>query len=169
VIDNFYTPTDSSSADILLYDAKEYATIAVSGNTLGNSNYAVSLFTDAPGTFGDGVSVTGNKIFGTSTFDAIDVCTSGNVITGNTIFNSSESGIHLDVSCPKTGGTSTGNTVSGNTILESACAGILTDAGTGNVGTNTFYTVPFPVATSTSSCSLPSTPARAKTASKFNP
>jgi hypothetical protein len=59
----------------------------VSGNTLGNSNYAVSLFTDTVGAFGDGVSVTGNKIFGTSTFDAIDVCTNNNTITGNTIFN----------------------------------------------------------------------------------
>jgi parallel beta-helix repeat protein len=167
VIDNFYTPNTSSSADILLYDAKEYASIVVSGNTLGNSNYAVSLFTDAVGTYGDGVSITGNKIFGTSTFDAIDACSNGNIITGNTIFNSSESGIHLDASC---GGTGTGNTVSGNTILESACAGILTDPGAGTVGVNNlFYTVPFPVATSTSSCSLPSTPARAKTASKFNP
>ena len=98
VIDNFYTPNTSSSADILLYDAKEYATIAVSGNTLGNSNYAVSLVTTTPGTYGDGVSVTTNKIFGTSTFDAIDVCTNANIITGNTIFNSSESGIHLDAS-----------------------------------------------------------------------
>ena len=166
VIDNFYTPNTSSSADILLYDAKEYATIAVSGNTLGNSNYAVSLVTTTPGTYGDGVSVTGNKIFGTSTFDGIDVCTNSNIITGNTIFNSSESGIHLDASC---GGTGIGNNVSANTILESACAGILTDSGTGNLGTNTFYTVPFPVTSSTSSCSLPSSPARAKTASKFKP
>jgi parallel beta-helix repeat protein len=166
VIDNFYTPTASSSADILLYDAAESAGITVSGNTLGNSNYAISLFTDTTGTFGDGVSVTGNKIFGTSTFDAIDACTNGNTITGNTIFNSSESGIHLDASC---GGTGTGGNVSGNTILESACAGILADSGTSNVGNNTFYTVPFTVASSTASCSLPSTPARAKTASKFNP
>jgi parallel beta-helix repeat protein len=166
VIDNFYTPNTSSSADILLYDAKEDGSIVVSGNTLGNSNFAVSLFTDAPGTFGDGVTVTGNKIFGTSTFDAIDVCTNANIITGNTIFNSSESGIHLDASC---GGTGTGNNVSANTILESACAGILDDPGTSTVGANTFYTVPFPVASSTSSCSLPSSPARAKTAPKFKP
>jgi parallel beta-helix repeat protein len=165
VIDNFYTPNTSSSADILLYDAAENGSI-VSGNTLGNSNYAVSLFTDTVGTYGDGVSVTGNKIFGTSTFDAIDACTNGNTITGNTIFNSSESGIHLDASC---GGTGTGGNVSGNTILESACAGILADSGTGNVGNNIFYTVPFTVATSTAGCTLPSSPARAKTAPKFKP
>jgi len=166
VIDNFYTPNTSSAADILLYDAAENASIAVSGNTLGNSNYAVSLFTDTVGTYGDGVSVTGNKIFGTSTFDAIDACTNGNIITGNTIFNSSESGIHLDASC---GGTGTGGNVSGNTILESACAGILADSGTSNVGTNTFYTVPFTVTSSTALCTFPSGQARAKTAPKLKP
>jgi len=167
VIDNFYTPTDSSAADILLFDAAENASIAVSGNTLGNSNYAVSLVTTTAGTYGDGVSVTSNKIFGTSTFDAIDVCTNGNTITGNTIFNSYESGIHLDASCGSTG---TGNAVTGNTILESACAGILDDPGTGVVGaTNVFYTVPFPVTNSTASCPFPSGPTRAKTASRLKP
>jgi parallel beta-helix repeat protein len=167
VIDNFYTPNTSSSSDILLYDAKENVQIVVSGNTLGNSNVAISLFTDAPGTYGDQVSVTSNKIFGTSTFDGIDVCTNGNTITGNTIFNSSQSGIHLDASCT---GTGTGNAVTGNTILESACAGILADPGTGVVGaTNVFYTVPFPVTNSTASCPAPSGPARAKTASKLKP
>ncbi len=69
VIDNFYTPTSNSSADILLYDSQEFGAIMVSANILGNSNVAVSLFTDTAGTYGDGVSVTGNKIFGTSTFD----------------------------------------------------------------------------------------------------
>jgi parallel beta-helix repeat protein len=167
VIDNFYTPTTSSSSDILLFDAKEDASIAVSGNTLGNSNIAISLFTDAPvGTFGDGVSVTGNKILGTSTFDGIDVCTNSNIITGNTIFDSAQSGIHLDASCS---GTGTGNNVKLNIILESACAGILADSGTGIVGANTFYTVPFPTTSSTASCTVPGGQARAKTARKPQP
>ena len=111
VIDNFYTPNTSNSSDILLYDAKEYGSITISGNVLGNSNIAISLFTDAAGTYGDGVAISGNKIFGTSTFDGIDVCTNSNIITGNTIFNSAESGIHLDASCT---GTGTGNNVTGN-------------------------------------------------------
>jgi parallel beta-helix repeat protein len=149
VIDNFYVPTTSSSSDILLYDAKEYGSIVVSGNTAGNSNIAIAIITTTPGATGDGVTVTSNRVFGTSTFDGIDVCTSSNVITGNTIFNSAESGIHLDTSC---GGTATGNNVSGNTLLESFCAGILSDTGTGNVGANTFFEVPFPVASSTASC-----------------
>jgi parallel beta-helix repeat protein len=166
VIDNFYTPTTSSASDILLFDSKEDGSISVSGNTLGNSNIAISLSTDMPGTFGDGVSVTGNKILGTSTFDGIDVCTNSNIITGNTIFNSAQSGIHLDASCSNTG---TGNNVTGNTILESACAGILTDSGTGTVNANTFYTVPFPVTGSTASCTLPSAQAHAKTTRKPQP
>jgi hypothetical protein len=175
VIDNFYTPNTSSAADILLYDAAENAAIAVSGNTLGNSNYAISLFTDTAGTYGDGVSVSSNKIFGTSTFDAIDVCTNGNIITGNTIFNSSESGIHLDASCSGAViGTGTGNTVSKNTILESECAGILDDSnGVGNtIGPDTFYTVPFTVTASTSKCTFSSAAtafAKAKAGHKSSP
>lgn len=164
VIDNFYTPNDSSSSNILLYDAKENGSIVVSGNTLGNSNVAISLFTSTPGTYGDGVSVSGNKIFGTSTFDGIDVCTNGNAITNNTIFNSAESGIHLDASC---GGTGIGNGVTGNTILESACAGILADSGTGTVGAgNVYFTVPFPVTSSSASCSLPASQTRTKNVPK---
>lgn len=164
VIDNFYTPNSSSSADILLYDAQENGSIVISGNTLGNSNFGISLFTSTPGTYGDGVKVTGNKIFGTSTFDAIDVCTNGNIISGNTIFNSAESGIHLDASC---GGTGTGNSVTGNTMLESACAGILTDPGTGIVGAgNVYFTVPFPVTSSTGSCTIPASQTRAKNVPK---
>jgi hypothetical protein len=166
VIDNFYTPTTDSSSDILLFDTQEDASIAVSGNILGNSNVAISLFTTTPGTFGDGVSVTVNKIFGTSTFDGIDVCTNSNIITGNTIFNSAQSGIHLDSLCK---GTGAGNNVTGNTILESGCAGILTDSGTGNVNANTFFTVPFPTTSSTASCTLPGSQAHAKTARKPQP
>jgi hypothetical protein len=48
VIDNFYTPNSSSSADILLYDAQENGSIVISGNTLGNSNFGISLFTSTP-------------------------------------------------------------------------------------------------------------------------
>jgi hypothetical protein len=166
VIDNFYIPTDSSSSDILLFDAKENGSIVVSGNIAGNSNIAIALVTT--GGFGDGVSVTGNRILGTSTFDGIDVCTNTNTITGNFIFNSAQSGVHLDASCP---GTGNGNTVTGNTIVESACAGILADAGTsGNIILpNTYYTVPFTTTSSTASCPVPAGPARAKTQNKFKP
>jgi parallel beta-helix repeat protein len=167
VIDNVYfDPTSASSSDILLYDAAENAKIAVSGNILGNSQVAISLFTDSPGTYGDGVSVTTNKIFGTSSYDAIDVCTNSNVVTGNVIFNTAQSGVHLDASC---GGTGDNNTVSGNTVLESACAGYLIDSGTSGNGTptGTFLTVPFEITSSTGSCTVPAEHAR--TGSKVRP
>jgi len=155
VIDNIYgDPTVADSTDILLYDAAENSGISVANNILGNSQIPVALFTTAPGTTGDGVRVTGNKIFGTATADAIDVCTNGNTITGNMIFNSAEAGIHLDASC---GGTGNNNTVTSNTILESACMGIFTDPGiTGNTtAPNTYYTVPLTVFTNTSRCTIP--------------
>ena len=168
VIDNFYTPTDASAADILLYDAKENGSILVNGNILGNSNVAISLFTDTPGTYGDGVSISGNRIFGTSTFDGIDVCTNNNTVMSNKIFNSAQSGVHLDASCGSTGN---GNTVKGNTLLESACAGVLVDPSTtaNTVVPNAHYSLPFPVTSSTSMCTLPGGPARAKTHNKFKP
>jgi parallel beta-helix repeat protein len=168
VIDNIYgAPTVAASADILLFDAEE-GSGTVSENIVGNSQLPIALYTDTPGTYGDGVSVTSNKIFGTATYDAIDVCTNGNTVTGNTIFNSAESGVHLDASC---GGTGTGNTVTGNTILESACAGILVDSGAGGTTSpDTYFTVPFPVTSSTSACTIPSGDlARVKTAHKFSP
>jgi len=158
VIDNIYDPTSPwASADILLYDTLESSGIAVTTNIVGNSQIPIGLYTDTPNV-GDGVSVTGNKIFGTWAYDAIDVCTNGNTVKTNTIFNSAESGVHLDASC-SSGGISTGNsnTVTGNTILESSCTGILTDPGTtGNtIAPNTYYTVPFTTTGSTSKCTIP--------------
>jgi|SRR5581483_5414015 len=167
VIDNFYTQADATASDILLYDAAENG-VVVSGNTLGNSNVPISLYAATPGTYGDNVSVTLNKIFGTSAFDGIDACSNGNTITSNTIFNSAQSGIHLDAGCGGTTGNSNG--VSGNTIEESACAGILDDTGSNTIGTNTYYTVPFQVTNSTTSCTIPPAIARAaKTVNRFKP
>jgi hypothetical protein len=175
VIDNLYEdPTTATASDILLYDAAESSGIEVASNILGNSQIPVALETDLlyPSENGNTVAVTGNKIFGTGAYDAIDVCTNNNTVTGNTIFNSAESGVHLDAGC---GGTGNGNAVTGNTILESACAGILKDPGTSNANpTGTYYTVPFTVTSSTSSCTIPEfggagVRAGAKTSRRVNP
>jgi parallel beta-helix repeat protein len=167
VIDNVYVDTSiATSSDILLYDSG--ANVTVSGNVLGNSQEAISL-TAATAGFGDGASVTGNKIFGNAYGDAIDVCTNHNVVTGNTIFNTTQSGVHLDSSC--TGGTGNNNTVSTNTMVGSACAGYLVDSGTSGNGntTGTFFTVPFEIATSTASCTLPEVKAGKKLGAKPRP
>ncbi len=179
VIDNIYgDATIAASADILLYDTAEDTAITVNSNTLGNSQLPIGLETDfayGSGEYGDGVYVEGNKIMGTSVYDAIDLCTNGNIVTGNTIFNSAESGIHLDASCgtyysgPATGNN---NTVTGNTIVESACAGILADPGTaGNTTTpDSYFTVPFTITSSTSSCTIPPRAAlHGKALRKFSP
>ncbi len=149
VIDNIYgDPTIAASADILLYDTAENSGITVSSNTVGNSQLPIALYTlgDDGANLGDGVTVTSNKVFGTSTYDAIDVCTNGNTVRSNTILNSAESGVHLDASCGAYFGGATGNNniATGNTIVESACAGILADTGTtGNTTSpNTYFTVP---------------------------
>ena len=173
VIDNIYgDPTVAASADVLLYDTAENSDIIISGNVVGNSQLPIVLFTDAAGVYGDGVSVTDNKVFGTSTDDGIDVCTNGNTVTGNTIVNSAEAGVHLDASCGSTGHN---NTVTGNTILESACAGILDDTNGGGFNTitdDTYFTVPFTLTSSTSKCNLSAGTAmlaKAKATRKFSP
>jgi parallel beta-helix repeat protein len=159
VIDNLYNydPTVPNgtcyydSADILLIDTAENSGIKIQHDSLGNSQIPLGLFTDTEDE-GDGVSVTGNSIYGTATFDGIDVCTNGNTITGNTIVNSAESGVHLDASCGSSG---LDNTVTGNTFVESACAGILDDtggSGGNSYGTDTYYTVPYTVTYSAGSC-----------------
>jgi hypothetical protein len=173
VIDNLYEdPTSATASDILLYDAAESSGIEVASNILGSSQIPIALETDlafGSSENGNTVAVTGNKIFGTGAWDAIDVCTNSNTISGNTIFNSAESGVHLDAAC----GAGNGNAVTGNTILESACAGVLKDPGTTNPNpTGTYYTVPFTVTSSTASCTIPEfggAVAHAKTSRKVNP
>jgi len=160
VIDNIYgDPKVAASADVLLYDAAENSNITISGNIVGNSQLPIALYTDSVGVYGDGVSVTGNRAFGASTYDGIDVCTNGNTVEGNTIVNSAESGVHLDASCGSTGQS---NTVTGNVILESACAGILDDtngAGGNTITSDIYFTVPFTLTSSTSKCTVAAGPA----------
>lgn len=178
VIDNVNVGPPPDAADILLYDTAESSGITVTTNVVGNSQTAIALETDGDSggeNLGDVVSVTSNKIFG-ATGDAIDVCTNGNTVTNNTIFNSGNSGVHLDASCGLSyGGVSgTNNVATGNTILESTCAGILDDSsGTGgnSYGKETDYTVPFLVAYSTGSCPFVTgeVRAKAKPTKRFSP
>jgi hypothetical protein len=170
VIDDIYTGPSYGASGILLYDTLENSGISVGSNTVGNAQYPVALVTDdsfGSNQYGDGVTVSGNQIFGTTVsssqsgidFDAIDACTNGNTITGNTVTNSWYSAIHMDSSCSGSGNsTGNNNTVTGNTINESECAGILVDSTTtGDTTTpNTFYNVFYTVTSTTSSCTFPS-------------
>jgi hypothetical protein len=160
VIDDVYTGPLYGASGILLYDTLTNGGISISGNTVGNTQFPVVLFTDGSfgsTQYGDGVSVTTNQIYGALNFDAIDLCTNGNTATGNTITNSFDSAVHLDASCT-TGShtTGNGNTVTGNTINESECAGILADSTTtgNNTTSNTFFNVNFQLTNTTSGCSF---------------
>ncbi len=145
---------------ILLYDAAENANILLKSNTVGNTQGAAVIYVDQAnsGLLGDGVSVISNNFFGTVNYDAIDVCTNGNTIMNNAVYDSAQSAVHLDASCSGTNPTGNGNTVNGNGITDSGCAGVLIDSGTSgnNPKPNIDYDVPFTSLTGT----CPATPAK---------
>jgi hypothetical protein len=139
--DTFSQPYNAASG-ILVFASNS---ITVSSNYVGSAQFGIAIETDGSGFCSNGnsavscgtannASVTSNKISGTQLFDAIDACSNGNGITGNTIYNSAESGVHFDDTCTSgTYGTTSGNNniATGNTINE-ACAGVLLGTGTGN-------------------------------------
>ena len=122
-------------------------------NTVGNTQGGI-VTTSIPGNDADKTSINDNWIFGTvSTNDGIYVCSNRNQVQGNTLHNSTQSGVNLDSSC----GGGNNNTVKGNTINE-ACAGVLEVTGeTGNtISNNNYFNVSNAVLISGSdSCSPP--------------
>ena len=141
VIDDIWAPDTSTdpgdaAAGILLYDAAPGA-VSVKLNSVGNTQFGIALVEATPGQ-DEGETVSGNRVFATRIFDAIDVCANNNTVQTNTITNSSESAIHLDASCGTTGNS---NTVTGNTISDTN-VGLLKDTGvSGNtVIPNTYFT-----------------------------
>lgn len=149
VIDDIWAPdtstdTGDAASGILIYASEN---VLVQNNSVGTTQFGIVTVTGgAPGTpnnpqgLGDHTTIVDNQVLNTQLFDAIDACSNGNTIAGNSVFNSTESGIHLDGSCGSTGN---GNFVVGNVINE-ACAGILA-GGSENVGgfaaDNAFFNV----------------------------
>jgi hypothetical protein len=140
-----------SATGILLYDSggTSGTKLMVTGNTVSNAQGGVVAFGQVFSAFSiaDYNVVTGNKITtspaaGPYQLDGIDLCSNNNTATGNTVFNSSGSGVHNDSQCVEgRGATGNGTTVSNNTINE-ACAGVLMGNGSGNTfGVNTSYNV----------------------------
>jgi hypothetical protein len=170
VVDDVYGDINVAIATgILLYDTVNDVGIKVENNIVANTQGAVVLYTgqdDGNGNLGNGVTVKLNNIFATVNYDAIDVCTDGNTIQGNTIYDSSESGVHLDGSCSLYGSESTGNgnSATQNKITDSECAGVLVDSGTtGNTTSpDTYYGVPYTVLHG----SCPARPGHAKSTTK---
>jgi hypothetical protein len=128
------TDTGDAASGILVYASTG---ITVSGNGVNSSQFGIVAVTDPTYGPADSTSITTNRISGTQLFDAIDVCSNSNTVQTNTIYGSTESGVHFDDAC----GSGNNNTATGNTINE-ACAGILLGTGTSNTSTpNNFFDV----------------------------
>jgi parallel beta-helix repeat protein len=126
--------TGDAASGILIYASSN---IAVSGNEVGSAQFGIVAVSDPTYGPADSNTITGNKIAGTQLFDGIDLCSSSNNVHTNTVYGSTESGIHIDDSC----GSGNNNVVSGNTINE-ACAGVLLGTGSSNNSApNTFANV----------------------------
>jgi len=98
----------------------------ITGNTLGNNAYGIK-FIPNPNFDADNGSATQNTMLG-SRIDGIYLCSNNNMVQGNTISASAESGVNLACGANN-------NTVTKNTVNE-ACAGILVDPSvSGNVTT----------------------------------
>jgi hypothetical protein len=142
VADDIYTGPTYGSSGILIYASTG---VTVTGNTVESTQLAIVPANDPTYGLADGTSITSNKIGGTQTFDAIDLCSSHNTANGNTIYGSAQSAVHSDDVCPGPGSATSGNnnTVQNNTINE-ACAGILEGSGMGNTySNNTFQNVSY--------------------------
>jgi hypothetical protein len=141
VVDDIYiNPPDCApcygSSGILIYGS---AGVTVSSNTVESTQIGIVPVTESASLTANGTTVKLNHVGGTQNYDAIDLCSDGNIAQSNVIYGSAESGIHVDGECPPSTGSS--NTVTGNTINE-ACAGILLGTGSSNTtAPNTFSNV----------------------------
>jgi len=145
VIDDIYTnppcggmsePPCYGSSGILIYAS---AGVTVSNNTVESTQLGIVPATDPTYGNANGTIIKSNHVGGTQTYDAIDLCSDGNMAQSNVIYGSAESAVHVDDECPPSTGSS--NIVISNNINE-ACAGILLGSGTGNTTTpNTFLNV----------------------------
>jgi parallel beta-helix repeat protein len=129
-IDEIWAPDTSSdtgdaASGILIYSS---ANVEIGFNTVGSTQFGIVLVSDAtypspqdPTGVADHTNIHDNSVLGTQIFDGIDVCSNNNTVSNNTVFSSTEAGIHLDSTCGSTG---KNNVVVSNTIND-ACAGIL--------------------------------------------
>lgn len=126
IADNIFNGSSSEGlgSGILIYDSGD---MTVTGNSVTSTQIGIAIVTDGA-LPANGNTLTDNTIAHTVTGDGIDVCSNNNTLRGNTVFSSSQAGIHLDSSCGSTGNN---NTVSSN-IINEACAGLLLGSGSGN-------------------------------------
>jgi parallel beta-helix repeat protein len=141
-IDEIWAPDTSSdtgdaASGILIYSS---ANVEIGFNTVGSTQFGIVTVSDPtypspqdPRGVADFTNIHDNSILGTQIFDGIDACSNNNTVFNNTVFSSTEAGIHLDSTCGSTG---KNNTVTFNTIND-ACAGILQGGTPNNLGGGT--------------------------------
>jgi hypothetical protein len=137
VADDVYSDPSVAAATGILIDGS--SGVLVTSNVVGNTQVGVGLYSASAAQTANNTTVRTNTIFGTIAYDGVDACSNSNLITSNTITDSTESAIHLDDECGTTGNH---NSVGLNTINE-ACAALLEGTATsGNsIGTNIEYNV----------------------------
>jgi hypothetical protein len=134
VDDNIWGPdafddTGNAASGILVYAS---ANITVSSNYVGSAQFGIVTDSDPVLGPADSANIKSNSISGTQIFDAIDVCSSSNMITSNTIYGSSESGIHFDDTCSSGSYNSGANNTAASNTINGGCAGVLLGTGSGN-------------------------------------
>jgi hypothetical protein len=141
--------TANAAAGLLVYASPN---VTIKSNNVSNTQFGIAVVSDPTVGPADGAMLTSNTVSMTHLYDGIDLCSSNNTATMNTINGSDESAIHLDDTCT---GSATGNTVTKNSV-NSACAGILSGPGASGTTTgNTFYNVVSQQTTGTNVCTPP--------------
>lgn len=161
VVDDIYTGGNGGASGILIYAS---AGLVISTNTVESTQLAIAVATDPVYGSADGSTVASNHIGGTQNLDAIDLCSNSNTAESNIIYGSTQSGVHLDDTCPGSASpySGMGNTIEKNTINE-ACAGILEgpNAISNTVTSNSFLNVSTTTLTGTDTCAQPAAVAAA--------
>jgi parallel beta-helix repeat protein len=150
------TDPDDAAAGILVFGSSG---ITIASNTVNSTQFGISVDADsADHLSGDNNTIKTNKISTSEIFAGIDLCSSGNSVTGNFVTGSDESAIHFDDTC---NGSSTGNSASGNT-LNTACTAFLSGPGAaGNTTTmNTILNTLNVSVTGTNTCTHRGLPRR---------
>jgi hypothetical protein len=141
------TDSCASASGILNYDSSGTSSepITIGSNTVSNTQGGIVTYGDSNGN-ADYNTVTNNKITtspaaGPYLIDGIDLCSNNNTAGTNTVFNSSEAGVHIDSSCTEVNGPTGNNSSAYSNTINDACVGVLTGSGTGTASGNITYNV----------------------------
>jgi hypothetical protein len=148
---------DNSATGILFYGST--GSPVAQTNVVESANTGIGVDYDAyfGSAGGADVSITSNHIGGSQMLDGIDLCGNSDTASSNIIFNSTNSGVHLDDSC-QAGSSGNNATVKSNTISDT-CAGILIGtAGTDVTSPNSYENDGYEVLTGSDTCTPPSGP-----------